>query len=94
VARSQSPARTQPADLPNRRNGASTVFRRLLRRREAASYLNLSPSALDLLRARGDLAPVPVPSLRHEGEAMRIPLYDIVDLDGLIERWKATRSAS
>ena len=67
----------------------STITPRLLRRREAARYLNVSPAALDLLRARGDLAPVPMPSLRREGESFRLPLFDKHDLDALIERWKA-----
>jgi hypothetical protein len=43
---------------------------RLLRRPHAAAYLSLSPSQLDLLRARGDISPVPVPSDRSSSGVM------------------------
>jgi hypothetical protein len=66
----------------------SDIVPRLLRRCEAARYLNLSPAALDLLRARGDVVPVRVPALRRNGEALRIPLFDLQDLDALIDKWK------
>lgn len=52
---------------------------RLLRRREAAAYLNLSPAALDVLRARGEVVAVRVPSLRRDGESLRVPLFDLRD---------------
>ena len=84
MARSNSVRRAVPATTER----PSAIAPRLLRRQQAADYLNLSPAALDVLRARGDVTPVPVPSLRREGEALRIPLYDVRDLDDTIERWK------
>lgn len=61
---------------------------RLLRRRQAAAYLSISPSVLDSLRARGELRVVPFPAVRRDGEALRTPLFDVRDLDALIDRWK------
>ena len=68
---------------------ASQVRPRLLRRTESAAYLSLSPSAFDILRTRGELRAVPVPALRREHELLRVPLFDIADLDALVDRWKA-----
>jgi hypothetical protein len=67
----------------------STIPPRLLRRLQAAAYLNISPSALDILRARRDVVAVRVPALRRQGEIMRCPLFDVRDLDAVIERWKS-----
>jgi len=65
-----------------------TVIPRLLRRTEAAGYLGLSPSAFDLLRHRGEITAVPVPSDRSPDGWSRTPLFDREDLDRAVERWK------
>ena len=62
---------------------------RLLRRREAAAYLGLSSAQLDLIRARGDVRAVAIPSDRSPTGTLRVPLFDVRDLDAAIERWKA-----
>jgi hypothetical protein len=49
----------------------------------------LSPAQLDLLRARGDVRPVAVPSDRNPTGTLRVPLYDVRDLDMLIDEWKS-----
>jgi len=66
---------------------------RLLRRAQAATYLGISPAQLDLLRARGEIRPVPVPSDRSPNGQSRIPLYDRLDLDAAINRWKGGAAA-
>jgi hypothetical protein len=66
---------------------------RLLRREQAAAYLGISVPTLDAFRLRGEVTPVPVPAVHHAGETLRIPLYDRVDLDAVIERWKTTGGA-
>jgi hypothetical protein len=87
VAQQRSkPHKSRPS--PKSAAVASAVVPRLLRRTEAARFLGLSPAALDLLRARGDIVPVPVPSLRRVGMLLRVPLYDVEDLHALIDRWK------
>lgn len=62
--------------------------RRLLDRHAAAVYLSVSVAQVDVLRAMGELRPVPMPG--RNGEPLRVPLYDRADLDRAIERWKAT----
>jgi hypothetical protein len=66
------------------------VVPRLLRRTEAAAYLNLSPAQFDLLRNRGEFSPVPVPSDRNPSGVSRVPVFDVRDLDAAIERWKVS----
>ena len=61
---------------------------RLVNRRGAASYYSVSVPYIDALRAQGILRPVPLPDARGGGQ-LRIPLYDVRDLDALIERCKA-----
>jgi hypothetical protein len=65
---------------------------RLLRRLEAASYLGVSTAQLDLLRAMGELMAIAMPGRR--GEPIRTPLYDRLDLDAAIARWKTRERAS
>ncbi len=63
---------------------------RLLPRRLAAGYLSVSAAQFDLLRARGEIRAVPVPSDRNPGGVSRVPLFDVRDLDATIEKWKVT----
>jgi hypothetical protein len=70
------------------------IVPRLLRRVQAAAYLNISPAQLDLLRGRGHVRSVRVPSDRCPSGAMRVPLFDVVDLDAFIERMKAGSDAA
>ena len=60
---------------------------RLLRRAEAAHYLRISTAQLDLLRAMGEICPVPMPG--RKGRAIRTPLYDRLALDAAVDRWSA-----
>jgi hypothetical protein len=63
----------------------STPTRRLLRLKPASEYLSISPGALRGLCQRGE---IPVIRL-NDGE--RVPwLLDVRDLDGWVERSKAT----
>lgn len=63
--------------------------RRLLDRTAAATYLSVSVAQVDVLRAMGEIRPVPMPG--RNGDAIRTPLYDKADLDRAIERWKTAR---
>lgn len=76
--------------IPEReeRNAAPRVMPRLLRRSDAAQYLGLSIATFDALRLHCEIASVPVPAAHREGELLRIPLFDVRDLDALIEKWK------
>lgn len=65
----------------------ATIVPRLLRRSQAAQYVGVSLAQLDVLRAMGELAPVPMPG--RLGRTIRIPLYDRFDLDAAVSRWKA-----
>ena len=60
---------------------------RLLRRCEAAAYLSLSPAQLDLLRSRGEIKSVCVPSDRNPSGVASVPLFDVRDLDAAIDGW-------
>ena len=80
--------RREPLNTTSENRIPVGIAPRLLRRREAASYLGLSPAALDALRLRGEVVPVPVPSLRRQGEVLRVPLFDVADLDAAVDRWK------
>lgn len=75
---------------PSRQNALSP---RLLRRPDAAAYLGVSTASLDVLRVRGEIACVPVPATRGTG-SLRTPLYDVVDLDLVIDKWKARQGGS
>ena len=82
MARShQSPAVLAPALAP-----------RLLRRQAAADYLSISPAFLDALRAQGHVRPVQLPAALGVG-TVRCPLYDVRDLDDLIEKFKKEGAA-
>jgi hypothetical protein len=59
---------------------------RLLDLRAAAAYLGVSPWTVRDLEAAGTLCRVRVP-LPHHGELRKL-LFDRVDLDRLIDRWK------
>lgn len=67
------------------------VVRRLYNRIEASAYLSISTAQLDVLRAMGEISPVPMPG--RNGEPIRVPLFDRVDLDATIERWKTNGRA-
>ena len=60
---------------------------RLLSRSQAALYLGVSTAHLDLLRAMGEIGPVPMPG--RKGRAIRTPLYDRLALDAAVDRWVA-----
>lgn len=63
---------------------------RLLRRVQAAGYLNASASQFDLLRHDADFpAPILFPSTRNPNGQSRVPLWDVADLDAWIDRRKA-----
>lgn len=70
---------------------APSILPRLLRRLDAAGYLSVSPAQFDLLRARGDVVPVPVPSDRNPTGKLGVPLFDVRDLDACIDKWKDGR---
>jgi hypothetical protein len=48
---------------------------------------------LDVLRARGAITCVPVPATRGTGTS-RNPLFDVNDLDAVIDKWKARQEAA
>ena len=50
----------------------------------------ISDATIRRLVARGDLCPVPLPSVRREGEAGRRLLFDVRDLDAFIDKCKST----
>lgn len=62
---------------------------RLLGVAAAASYLGISVGVVRSLFASGQLVPVRLPSCRRAGEVSRRVVFDRIDLDGLIERWKS-----
>ena len=69
----------------------SDTLPRLLDIKAAAVYLGgVSPWTLRGLVADGHLRPVRLPSLRHPGENGRRLLFDIRDLDAVVDRWKAS----
>jgi hypothetical protein len=80
--RNKSPRKLRADLAPNYR----AIVPRLLRRPEAALYLGISAPQFDLLRARGEIRCVPVPSDRAPGGTARMALFDRVDLDAAIER--------
>ena len=69
--------------------GVTSPTPRLLRRQQAAHYLGVSVAQLDVIRAMGQLSVVPVPS--RLGGSVRLPLFDLRDLDRLIEDWKVNK---
>lgn len=65
------------------------VTPRLLRRTESAGYLNISGAQFDLLRTRPQFPrPIPLPSTRNPGRAVRTVLWDRADLDRYIDSLK------
>jgi hypothetical protein len=88
AVRNQKLASPLPDSVSNstpRNSGA--IVRRLFRRTDAARYLSVSEQTLDAFRAMGYLTPVPLPDVRGVG-LIRIPLYDIRDLDDFVDRMK------
>jgi hypothetical protein len=79
-ARKSKRSTSQPVRQPE-------VPPRLLRRRAAAEYLSVSAPYIDALRAQGLLRSVPLPAARGAGD-LRIPLFDINDLNALIDKLK------
>jgi hypothetical protein len=69
------------------------VTPRLVNRRTAASYLGLALATFDALRGQGEIAPVPVPAAHRHGALLRTPLFDLQDLDALVDKWKARGAA-
>jgi hypothetical protein len=65
-----------------------SVWPRLVRPELAARYLSIGKSAVEELRRRGDLHPVALPAVHREGKSIRCVLYDIRDLDSLVDRLK------
>jgi hypothetical protein len=72
-------------------NTPDVSMRRLVGRRQAALYLGLSVPSLDALRLQGEVRTVPVPATHRPGELLRTPLFDLRDLDALIDQWKEQR---
>lgn len=66
-------------------SSAVDIVPRLLCRRDAARYLAVSTAQVDVLRAMGEIVPVPMPGRR--GEPIRVPLYDRLTLDEAVDRW-------
>lgn len=68
---------------------------RLLNVTETRHYLGgISDATIRRLVARGELRPVRLPSVRRLGEAGRRLLFDVQDLDAVVERWKRESSAA
>jgi hypothetical protein len=69
---------------------SSSGTARLLSIGEAAKYLGgISPWTLRGLVAGKHVKPVRLPSVRHPGEQGRRLLFDVNDLNALVEKWKA-----
>jgi hypothetical protein len=83
------PARDS-SDTHRHNEGPATtpITPRLLNRSAAAAYLGLSLATLDALRSQGEISPVPVPAAHRVGVPLRVPLFDIRDLDAAVDRWK------
>jgi hypothetical protein len=63
---------------------------RLLDVTATAAYLGgICADSVRALVAQGVLVPVRMPSTRRPGESSRRLLFDVQDLDVLIDRWKA-----
>ena len=78
------------ASTKSRVNGATAsdpTRARLLNLKAAANYLGISPWTIRDLEAKGVLKRVTVPL--PSGTELRKLLFDKVDLDRLIEAWKA-----
>jgi len=86
----QSGHLSSTASTKSRVNGATAsdpTLARLLNLKAAANYLGVSPWTIRDLEARGVLKRVTVPL--PSGTELRKLLFDKVDLDCLIEAWKA-----
>jgi hypothetical protein len=90
-----------PSSAPVRRLAGlgTAALPRLLPLPGAAWYLGISPFSLRDVVKSGGLRPVPLPlppdrrGRRQNGQLRKL-LFDIRDLDQLIEGWKEQRSAS
>ena len=63
-------------------------MRRLLDVKAAAAYLGISAGMVRSYVGKGVLTPVRPPSARGRGEGRRL-LFDVLDLDRVIDGWKA-----
>ena len=70
------------------------VVPRLLSVADAARYLGVAEGTVRALVARGELQPVRPPSVRRAGESGRRVLLDRVDLDAVVDQWKATSTSA
>ena len=59
---------------------------RLFDVRSAATYLSVSIWTVRSWVEKGELRPVPLPSLRRQGQSLRRVLFDRTDLDAFVER--------
>jgi hypothetical protein len=63
---------------------------RLLSIDATASYLGVSTVTIRRYVTQGKLHPVRLPSVRRKGESGRRLLFDVHDLDAVIDQWKST----
>jgi hypothetical protein len=85
-ARLGKPGRPRTRPTPTPAPDLTAQIRRLLDLEGAAAYLSVSEWTIRDLEAAGVLSRVRVP-LPNGGELRKV-LFDRVDLDALIERWK------
>jgi hypothetical protein len=68
---------------------------RLLNVIETRQYLGgISDATIRRLVARGELKPTRLPSVRHKGETGRRLLFDVQDLDAVVDRWKSESTSA
>jgi hypothetical protein len=68
---------------------------RLLDVTATANYLgDICTDSVRALVAQGVLVPVRLPSTRRPGESSRRLLFDVRDLDAIVDRWKAQSSSA
>ena len=79
-------ARNADLNLPHSPAETQFVPARLVRRTAAAHYLGISIPTFDSYRIQGLVRPVPLPAARGLGP-IRIPLFDVRDLDALIDKF-------
>lgn len=79
---------TRAADQPEAVS-VSRVAARLVDAEGAAMYLAISPRTIRALITEGVIPVVRPPAVLRRGECLRRILIDLLDLDALIERWKA-----
>ena len=66
----------------------ATLTPRLLSVDAAAAYLGIGAWTLRAMAADGKVPMVTPPAVRRTGQPMRRVLFDVRDLDALIEKWK------